>query len=142
MDGIKIPCILTHENSMIPTKGTPESAGYDVYSTCSGIIRAGKREKINLGIILEIPQGFFIKIEPRSGLANKYGIIILAGIIDSDYRNEIQCILYNSGDEDYHFNVRDRIAQIIMYKNYNYEYIETNKINTTQRKGGFGSTGN
>lgn len=133
--------ILNSENATVPTKGTAQSAGYDLYAAESGTIFSKDRKMIDTGIIIEIPDGYYGKISPRSGLALKYGIDVFAGVIDSDYRNNIKCILYNSGEKDFEFKVGDRIAQIIFMKYYNTEFEMVEYINETERKGGFGSTG-
>lgn len=126
----------------IPTKGSEYSAGYDLYSCEDGIIGAKQRKIINTGIKIEIPTGLYGRIAPRSGLALKYGIDVFAGVIDSDYRGEIKCILYNSGDDDYIYHIGDRIAQIIFEKYYDFNLNITNSLEHSERQdNGFGSTG-
>jgi len=134
---------LLNPNSIIPKKGSQNAAGYDLYSIEAGVIKPQKRCLIKTGIVLEIPSGYYGRIAPRSGLAFKNGIDVMAGVIDSDYRGEIGVILYNSDfSSDFVFGVGDKIAQIIFEKHYDFDIIETKELNETQRGiGGFGSTG-
>ena len=125
-----------------PTKGSPYAAGYDLYALDKNTIQPGERKMIDTGVQLEIPTGYYGQIAPRSGLAWKNGIMTMAGIIDSDYRGNIKVILYNSGLLPFNISAKDRIAQIIFHRHYNFTLNETNQLCDSQRSsGGFGSTG-
>jgi len=131
------------ENATIPTQGTNFAAGYDLYAAEDAVVVCGTRKLIKTNISMEITPGYYGRIAPRSGLAYKNGIDVLAGVIDSDYRGDIGVILYNT-DANIDFNVKkgDRIAQII----FEACYIATlnnveNLDNTLRQAGGFGSTG-
>jgi dUTP pyrophosphatase len=131
------------ENATIPTQGTRFAAGYDLYAAEDAVVVCGTRKLIKTNISMEITPGYYGRIAPRSGLAYKNGIDVLAGVIDSDYRGDIGVILYNT-DKNIDFNVKkgDRIAQII----FEACYIATlnnvdNLDNTLRQTGGFGSTG-
>lgn len=131
------------ENATIPTQGTNFAAGYDLYAAEDAVVVCGTRKLIKTNISMEITPGYYGRIAPRSGLAYKNGIDVLAGVIDSDYRGDIGVILYNT-DKNIDFNVKkgDRIAQII----FEACYIATlnnvdNLDNTLRQAGGFGSTG-
>jgi len=131
------------ENATIPTQGTSFAAGYDLYAAEDAVVVCGTRKLIKTNISMEISPGYYGRIAPRSGLAYKNGIDVLAGVIDSDYRGDIGVILYNT-DANIDFNVKkgDRIAQII----FEACYIATlnnveNLDNTLRQAGGFGSTG-
>ena len=91
---------------------------------------------------MAIPNGYYGRIAPRSGLAVKKGIDVLAGIIDSDYRGEIMVVLINLGKDAVLYNVGDKIAQIIFSK---YETTDFNVVenldDTNRAEKGFGSTG-
>jgi dUTP pyrophosphatase len=134
---------LLDSNAVIPKKGSQDAAGYDLYSVEAGVIKPQKRLLIKTGLVLEIPSGYYGRIAPRSGLAFKHGIDVMAGVIDSDYRGEIGVILYNSDFlSDFVFGVGDKIAQIIFEKYYDFDIIEFKELNETQRgSNGFGSTG-
>lgn len=134
---------LTDFNSQIPTKGSEHSAGYDLYSCCNALIYPQERALVKTGIVLEIPEGYYGRIAPRSGLALKNGIDVMAGVIDSDYRGEIGVILYNTDKKiPFHIKIGDRIAQLIIEKYYNFDLEKSEDLNFSDRgSGGFGSTG-
>lgn len=131
------------ENATIPSKGTNFAAGYDLYAAEDAVVNCGTRKLIKTNISMEITPGYYGRIAPRSGLAYKNGIDVLAGVIDSDYRGDIGVILYNS-DKNIDFIVKkgDRIAQIIFEACYSATLNEAENLdNTLRQSGGFGSTG-
>ena len=126
-------------NAIIPTRGTRYSAGYDLYANDKGMIEPKRRKTIPTGISwIQVPNHIVGLIMPRSGLANKYGIATMAGVIDSDYRGEINIILYNTGHETFSYNKGDRLAQLIIQE---YLTLEEESIVYTIGNGGFCSTG-
>jgi dUTP pyrophosphatase len=91
---------------------------------------------------MAIPEGYVGLIWPRSGMAYKYGLDVFAGVIDSGYRGDIGVILYNSQYNSYEINKGDRIAQILIQKVEDFELVEVDDLEDSQRgKGGFGSSG-
>jgi dUTP pyrophosphatase len=97
-----------------------------------------------LGFATAIPEGYYFKVVPRSGLALWEGLSIVnsPGTIDSGYRNEWMAIVVNLSNEEVPLKKGDRICQIILSKIYNYEFVETDNLTFSERgKGGFGSTG-
>ena len=136
-----IPIKLLHENAILPSKGTPNSAGFDLYASKPTKIQPKTRELINTGIAMAIPTGYYGRIAPRSSLTIKSNIDIGAGVIDSDYRGEIYPCLINNSDNIFHINKGDRIAQIIIEQSPPFKLLQTSSLNNTQRgTGGFGST--
>lgn len=133
---------LLTDTAQVPTRGSSFSAGYDLVADESLKIPVNNRAMISTGIAIALPTKHFGRIAPRSGLALKNGIDVLAGVIDEDYRGEVKVILYNSGDEDFTINKGDRIAQLII-QSYLAPVLEvTNTLDDTVRsEGGFGSTG-
>ena len=125
------------------SKGHPSDAGWDLYANEDSTILAGERGLIDTGIQLEIPHGYAGLIWPRSGMAVKNGIDVLAGVVDSGYTGVVKVCLYNSGKEDFEVNRHDRIAQILFQAfPVLLEIEEVNEINSSCREsGGFGSTG-
>lgn len=122
-------------------RGSPYSAGYDICANEDGIINPGDRKLISTGVYMAIPNGYYAHISPRSGLAYKYGIDVLAGICDSDYRGDYKAILLNTGKEIYEFHRGDKIAQVIFKKFETVKFIRVEELSTTERNtGGFGST--
>ena len=131
------------ENATIPTQGTKFAAGYDLYAAEDAVVVCGTRKLIKTNISMEINPGYYGRIAPRSGLAYKNGIDILAGVIDSDYRGDIGVILYNT-DKNIDFTIKkgDRIAQIIFEACYTVTLNNVENLdNTLRQAGGFGSTG-
>jgi dUTP pyrophosphatase len=133
---------LLTQNSKAPTRNTPSDAGLDLYASEPLIIRGREWQAVSVGISISIPDSYYARIAPRSGLAYKYGIDIFAGVVDSGYRGEIKVILYNASSEDYKINIGDKIAQLIIEKCYIWEPKIVSELDETQRgNGGFGSSG-
>lgn len=133
---------LLHEKAILPTRGSEEAAGYDLNAVESVVIKSKNRALINTGLSITVPKNTYGRIAPRSGLAYKHGIDVLAGVIDRDYTGEVKVILLNTSDSDVSINVSDRIAQLII------EVIKTPVIekvdtisDTNRSSDGFGSTG-
>lgn len=135
------------EDAIIPTKGSNSAAGYDLYAITPKyiqIIRSKSTVKINTGISLEIPDGYFGAIFARSSLATKNGIrpANCVGVIDADYRGEIIVPLHNDSDNDFKIQTGDRIAQLIIIPHQSIDFVEAETLDDTERgKNGFGSTG-
>lgn len=126
----------------LPKRGSMEAAGYDIKAVESSCIDPGKRGVVKTGLAIATPQGTYARIAPRSGLALRAGIDVLAGVIDHDYRGELAVILQNNGDEVSPVNQGDRVAQIILEKIANPEVVEVDKLEETTRADyGLGSTG-
>ena len=143
---MEIKIKLLKENSKIPTVGSLESAGSDLYAAESKPIKIGPytSKLIHTGIAIEIPQGYFGAVFARSGLATKQGLAPSnkVGIIDSDYRGEILVSLYNQSNVLRVVNPGDRIAQLIIMPYMKTEFITVDSLTDTSRgKDGFGSTG-
>lgn len=133
---------LLTENAILPTRGSEQAAGLDLYSTESILVGSLQREIISTGISIKVPKGFYGRIAPRSGLAAKYGIDVMAGVVDSDYRGEIKVILFNSSLEAFKIQRGDRIAQLILEQILIVEPEEVESLDETIRGAdGFGSTG-
>jgi dUTP pyrophosphatase len=131
-----------HPDARLPARATSLSAGLDLCIIDSVQIDPRCRVSCQTGLSVEIPQGYYGRVAPRSGLATKLGIDVLAGVIDSDYRGEIICVLVNHGDSLAKFKAGDKIAQLII------ECISlpsaewADSLSTTDRaNGGFGSSG-
>jgi dUTP pyrophosphatase len=108
------------------------------------ILYPGEIRLIPTGMAVSIPPGFEAQIRPRSGLALKHGIgmVNAPGTIDSDYRGEIGIIMINWGKTPFGIKRGDRIAQMIIARVYQAEWVETDCLDDTSRaKGGFGHSG-
>lgn len=130
------------QDATIPTYGSSEAIGMDLYASVDIKIYPQSRELVATDIACEIPDGTYLRIAPRSGLAMKFGIDVLAGVIDPDYRGALGVILQNNGDDLFTIKKGDRIAQAILEEAVRANIIEVDDISDTDRgEGGFGSTG-
>jgi dUTP pyrophosphatase len=133
-----------HEFAKIPTRANSSDAGADLYSVENITIPPQSRAVISTGISIDIEYyGVYARIAPRSGLAAKHGIDVLAGVVDSGYRGIIGVVLLNTDkDNSYEIKVGDRIAQLIIENYHCIPFIETETITESARStDGFGSTG-
>ena len=123
-------------------KATEGSAGWDIRAAEDARIVSSRVTMVDTGIKLEIPKGYEVQVRSRSGLASK-GICIANGIgtIDSDYRGVIKVLMYSILWTKY-IKRGDRIAQLVISKVQDIEFVEVERLGYTQRGvGGFGSTG-
>ena len=128
--------------AILPSRASENSCGLDIYSAEEIIIKKGSRYGVHTGLAMVIPHNHYGRIAPRSGLALRKGIDVLAGVIDSDYRGELICLLINFGEDDFKVNIGDRIAQLIIEKVAILSPEWAESLDATERnKGGFGSTG-
>jgi dUTP pyrophosphatase len=134
---------LLSENAKIPTAGTVFSAGYDLYSSEDGSVQPGERVLVKTNVSVAIPNGYYGRVAPRSGLAYKNGIDSLAGVIDSDYRGDIGVILLNTDSSKvFSFSKGDRIAQLIIEKCHDVNWVKVTQLEESKRNdGSYGSTG-
>ena len=131
----------------IPTRGSSKAAGYDLYSASEFDIGIPRHEtvKIDTGIAVEIPEGYFGAIFARSGLATKKGLrpANAVGVIDSDYRGPLVVALHNDSNIAQYIGAKERIAQLVIIPYKEVEFEEVDELENTDRgDGGFGSTGN
>jgi dUTP pyrophosphatase len=128
--------------AILPSRGSDGACGLDIHSSESVVLGPGSRQGVRTGLSVAIPEGCYGRIAPRSGLALKHGIDTLAGVVDSDYRGEIVCILINLSDTAFEISSGDRIAQLIIEKYDRLEPEWADMLEVTARNtGGFGSTG-
>lgn len=130
----------------IPTRGSELSAGYDLYSIEQYTLKPLERKLFKTGLAVAIPHGLYGRIAPRSGLAYKNGLDVMAGVIDEDYRGEVGVILINLGNDPITLPiVKDgkevAIAQIILENYTESSFQEIPELPETFRgEGGFGSS--
>ena len=130
------------QRATLPSRGSEFSAGLDLYSIEDITIEPKQRTLAKTGLAVAIPPGHYGRIAPRSGLAMKQGLDVLSGVIDSDYRGEIGCLLYNTGDEPIHLPAQTKICQLIIEKIELPAAVWSDDFGETIRgSGGFGSTG-
>jgi len=129
-------------HAILPKRGSALAAGLDVCSIEELKIEPKQRVMARTGLAVAIPHGFYGRVAPRSGLAAKNGLDVLAGVIDSDYRGEVCCLLYNTGDETINLPAGSKICQLIVEQIITPEAEWAIDLDETARgAGGFGSTG-
>ncbi len=151
-------------NAQIPSQNKPFDAGYDLRALEDCIIQPFERKLVKTGIAVEIPVGYYGRVAPRSGLALKNGIDVLAGVIDASYRDGIGVVLINfdvlaflhslkTGGADaitsyfgipgaFKINAGDRIAQLIIEPCMSVNWVEKDGLSSTERGvTGFGNSG-
>jgi len=138
--------IINTSDHDLPKYETKDSAGLDLKAVCKTpiVLKPLERQIIKTGLHIALPEGYEAQIRPRSGLAAKHGISVLnsPGTIDADYRGEIGVILVNLSQDDFEVTHGMRIAQMVIAKFEQAEFIEVNQLDKTERgAGGFGSTG-
>ena len=129
--------------AIIPERSKQSDAGYDLHSIEALPLLPMSREAVSVGFAIEIPKGYYGRIAPRSGLAVRAGIDVLAGVVDSGYRNEIKVVMINLGQGLVSVEEGDRIAQLIIEKCHDVEWEEADELSDSDRgEDGFGSSGN
>lgn len=130
------------EKAIVPSQATLWDAGYDLCSTEEYILKKGERKLFKTNISAAIPFGYYGRVAPRSGLAYKFGIDVLWGVIDAGYRWDIWVIVINFWDDEYIIHEWDKIAQLIIESCAQIERIESDTLPEADRGiGWFGSTG-
>ena len=140
-----------HEFAKLPVKAYPTDAGFDLSSVIETTVLDGNITKVNTGISVKIPEGYYGRIAPRSGLAAKHGIHVLAGVIDYNYTGEIIVLLTSlKKNNTFEVKVGDKIAQLILEKISDInecKWVDSNSTNSvdlpklTRNNCGFGSSG-
>lgn len=138
-----IEVLKLHPDAVIPVTANPTDAGYDLTAIADAVIPTLGRAVVGTGIAVAIPAGHVGLIWPRSGLAVKSGINVLAGVIDSGYRGEVKVALHNTDYEtDVVIRKGDRIAQLLVQAVVTLPMVEVGQLSDSDRgENGFGSTG-
>ena len=141
------------KTAQLPTRSDPCSIGLDLYADLRGgnaaeigpnsvNIYAGDRKMIGTGLAVAVPDGHYGRVAPRSGLAAKQGVDVLAGVVDVGYAGQLQVILLNTSRETVTLNHGDRIAQFILEVAERLDVEEVDELEATSRGvNGFGSSG-
>ena len=145
---MKIKLMKLSSAATIPTRGSEQAAGFDLYACIdegSVEISPGQTQLIGTGFAAAIPDGYFGAVFARSGLATKMGLrpANCVGVIDSDYRGEFKVPIHNDSSQTRTVAHGDRIAQLIILPYPSCEFEECDSLDETARgEGGFGHTGN
>ena len=138
---------LNSDTAKVPTKGSVNSAGFDLYASRPCNVPAHGQTLVHTDISVA-PQlnnnQFYVyfRIAPRSGLAYKHLINVHAGVIDADYRGEVGIVLINHSEDVLIINQGDRIAQLVFAKVEQAQWESSDELSSTERgEGGYGSTG-
>lgn len=138
--------IINKGHHPLPQYATPQSAGMDLRANIDEpiVLNPLQRVLVPTGLFMALPAGYEAQVRPRSGLALKHGITVLntPGTIDADYRGEIKVLLVNFSDGEFVVNDGERIAQMVIAKQENADFIEVEELDETERgAGGYGHTG-
>ena len=138
--------IVNKSNHRLPEYATPGSAGMDLKANIDEpfVLKPLERQIVPTGLFIALPDGYSADIQPRSGLAAKYGVTVAnsPGLCDPDYRGEIKVILINLSNENFVVNPGERIAQLVIRHFEKVEWNEVTTLDETERgEGVFGHTG-
>jgi len=136
---------VTDPSVPLPTYAHPGDAGADLTARIALTLAPGERATVPTGVRIALPAGYVALIHPRSGLAAKHGVTVVnaPGTVDAGYRGEIAVTLLNTdARESVHFEVGDRIAQLVIQRVEQARFVVVESLPGSHRaEGGFGSTG-
>ncbi|HEX7757054.1 MAG TPA: dUTP diphosphatase, partial [Niabella sp.] len=131
--------IINQSANPLPEYATSGASGMDIRASLEApvTLKSLERTLIPTGIFMEIPEGYEVQVRPRSGLAIKYGLTCLntPGTIDADYRGEVKVILINLSNEDQVIHNGDRVAQLVVQKVEQAEWVASETLSETVRAG-------
>ena len=138
--------VVNRGHQQLPAYATPQSAGMDLRANLDAHITLHPMERrlIPTGLHIALPEGYEAQVRPRSGLALKHGLTVLntPGTIDADYRGEIGVVLINLSQEDFVINDGERIAQMVIARHEQGDFVVVEELDETERgEGGYGHTG-
>ena len=138
--------VINKGHQPLPAYATEMSAGMDLRANLEEpvTLQPMERKLIPTGLYIALPVGHEAQIRPRSGLALKHGVTVLntPGTVDADYRGEVKVLLVNLSDVPFVVNDGERIAQMIVAKYEQVEFVEVGQLDETERgAGGYGHTG-
>ena len=138
--------VINSSHHPLPQYATPLSAGMDLRANIDAPItlRPLERHLIPTGLFIALPPGYEAQVRPRSGLALKKGITVLnsPGTIDADYRGELMVLLVNLSADDFVVNDGERIAQMVVARHAQVQFVPVAELDDTERgAGGYGHTG-
>ena len=138
--------VVNKGHQQLPQYATSQSAGMDLRANLDAPITLHPMERrlIPTGLHIALPEGYEAQVRPRSGLALKHGLTVLntPGTIDADYRGEIGVVLINLSQEDFVINDGERIAQMVIARHEQGDFVVVEELDETERgEGGYGHTG-
>jgi len=144
---MKVKIKKLEDRAIIPEYKSEGAAGFDFHAIDSITVPAGRSMKVRTGIAMEIPAGYEVQVRPRSGLSANTSLRVSnsPGTLDSDFRGEIMILIDNidqNGASSVRIDAGERIAQGVLQKVEQIEFVEVEELTETERgEGGFGSTG-
>ena len=137
--------VVNRGHQQLPAYATPQSAGMDLRANLDAPITLHPMERrlIPTGLHIALPEGYEAQVRPRSGLALKHGLTVLntPGTIDADYRGEIGVVLINLSQEDFVINDGERIAQMVIARHEQGDFVVVEQLDETERgEGDYGHT--
>ncbi len=128
--------------AILPTQGSPQAAGLDLYSVENCEIPPFEKKLIKTDIAIQLPPGTYGRIASRSGLAAEHSLTVGGGVIDPDYRGNLIVILFNHSSKIVHIQFHEKIAQLILER-YSSPIVQESSLlsETSRNQAGFGSTG-
>ena len=138
--------VVNKGHQQLPAYATPQSAGMDLRANLDEpvVLKPLERKLIKTGLYIALPEGYEAQVRPLSGLALKHGITVIntPGTIDADYRGEVGVCLINLSQEDFVVNDGERIAQMVIAKHEQGDFVVVEELDETERgAGGYGHTG-
>lgn len=138
--------VINKGHQELPVYATSQSAGMDLRANIDApvVLQPMERRLVSTGLYIALPVGFEAQVRPRSGLALKHGLTVLnsPGTIDADYRGEIMVLLINFSNEPFTINDGERVAQMVIARHEQAEFVEVETLDETERgEGGYGHTG-
>lgn len=138
--------VVNRGHQQLPAYATSQSAGMDLRANLDAPITLHPMERrlIPTGLHIALPEGYEAQVRPRSGLALKHGLTVLntPGTIDADYRGEIGVVLINLSQEGFVINDGERIAQMVIARHEQGDFVVVEELDETERgEGGYGHTG-
>ncbi len=138
--------IINRSKHQLPSYATELSAGMDLRANIDEpiVLQPLQRTLVPTGLFMALPAGYEAQVRPRSGLAIKKGITVLnsPGTVDADYRGEVCVILVNLSNEPFTITDGERIAQMVIARHEQVEWLSVEQLDDTERgAGGFGHTG-
>ena len=135
--------VMLEDDAFAPVRAHDTDAGLDLRSRDEDFwLWPGQSHVFDTGVHIELPHGYYGKIESKSGLNVKHDIVSLGGVIDEGFTGSINIKLYNLGKEEYRFRKGDKVAQMVIM-GYIAPTIEivTELVDTDRGDSGFGSSG-
>ncbi|MPY77511.1 MAG: dUTP diphosphatase [Actinophytocola sp.] len=145
MPDVQVPLSRLDPDVPLPRYAKQGDAGADLVTTTDAVIAPGERVLVGTGVAIALPIGYAAFVHPRSGLAARTGLSIVnaPGTIDAGYRGEIKvCLINHDPRESIKLLRGDRIAQLIVQRVAQAEFVEVDELPDSERgAGGYGSTG-